>query len=84
MILKFDNVLYRVLNSVSDTTLNVRKHNVKINFIVVPERKSNPLIQYQRATCIKGHIWPPLEKKKLKRCFSPISSNCFIRRISIV
>ena len=32
----------------------------------------------QRGTCIKGQIWPPLEPK-IESCFSPISTNWFIR-----
>ena len=37
---------------------------------------------YKRATCIKGLIWPPLEQKK-DSCFSPISSDWFIRKIKV-
>ena len=33
--------------------------------------------------CIKGLIWPPLEQKT-ENCFSPISLNWFIRRITEV
>ena len=31
--------------------------------------------------CIKGLIWPPLEPQT-KNCFSPISSDWFVRRIT--
>ena len=37
----------------------------------------------QRATCIKGLIWPPMEPKT-ESCFSPISFDWFIRRITKV
>ena len=37
----------------------------------------------QRGMCIKGIIWPPVEPKS-KSCFSPISSDWFIRRIAQV
>ena len=40
-------------------------------------------IEHERATCIKGQIWPPLEPK-IESCFSPISSYWFIRRIAQV
>ena len=33
--------------------------------------------------CIKGLIWPPLEPKT-ENCFSPISFDWFIRRITEV
>ena len=36
-------------------------------------------VAYQRATCIKGIIWTPLEPKT-ENCFSPISPYLFIRR----
>ena len=35
----------------------------------------------QRGTCIKGLFWPPL-KPKIENCFSPISFDWFIRRIT--
>ena len=35
----------------------------------------------ERGTCIKGLIWPPLEPKS-ESCFSPISFDWFIRRIT--
>ena len=37
----------------------------------------------QRAKCIKGLIWPPLEPKS-ESCFSSISSDWFMRRITQV
>ena len=37
----------------------------------------------QRGTCIKGLFWPPIEPKT-ENCFSPISFNWFIRRITEV
>ena len=37
----------------------------------------------QRGTCIKGLIWPPLEPKT-ENCFSQISFDWFIRRITEV
>ena len=40
-------------------------------------------IAYQRGTYIKGKMWPPLEPKT-ESCFSPISSNWFIRRMAQV
>ena len=36
---------------------------------------------FQRGTCIKGLIWPPLEIKS-ESYFSPISSDWFIRRMT--
>ena len=38
---------------------------------------------FQRDTCIKGLIWPPLEPKT-ESCFSSISIDWFIRRITQV
>ena len=35
----------------------------------------------KRGMCIKGLFWPPLELK-IENCFSPISFDCFIRRIT--
>ena len=37
---------------------------------------------YKRATCIKGLIWHLLEQKK-DSCFSPISSDWFIKRMKV-
>ena len=37
----------------------------------------------ESGTCIKGLFWPPLEPKT-ENCFSPISFNWFIRRITEV
>ena len=39
------------------------------------------LYKARRAICIKGLIWPPLEPKTAS-CFSPISSDWFIERIT--
>ena len=40
-------------------------------------------VKIQRGTCIKGLFWPPLEPKT-EKCFSPISFDRFIRRITEV
>ena len=37
----------------------------------------------ERGTCIKGLFWPPLESKT-ENCFSPLSFDWFIRRITEV
>ena len=37
----------------------------------------------KRGTCIKGVFWPPFEPKT-ENCFSPISLDWFIRRITEV
>ena len=37
-------------------------------------------LNFERGTCIKGQIWPPLEPKT-ESCFSPISPNWFMRRM---
>ena len=39
------------------------------------------LLVFEKGTCIKGLFWPPLEPKT-KKCFSPISFDWFIRRIT--
>ena len=35
-------------------------------------------------TSIQGLFWPPLEQKNPENCFSPISFDCYIRRITEV
>ena len=45
--------------------------------------KSTVLNFFKRAMCIKGLFWPPLEPKTIS-CFSPISSDGFIRRLAQV
>ena len=37
----------------------------------------------KRGTCIKRLIWPPLEPKN-ENCFSQISFDCFIKRMTEV
>ena len=44
---------------------------------------TTPICQSERGTCIKGLIWPPLEPKT-ENCFSQISFDWFIRRMTEV
>ena len=41
------------------------------------------MYKLERGTCIKGLFWPPIEPKS-ENCFSPISLDWFIRRITEV
>ena len=48
-----------------------------------PTSLNQETLEASKGTCIKGLISPPLELKS-ESCFSPISFDCFIRRITQV